>query len=331
MNPPALPSRQASDRSSARTLTEKAGKAARVGVLCVGLGAAALAFAAVGLERGSSPTTLAAAMGLLSVAVGTVALSEAARGLIENTTERTAHEARVVALLEQLIAAVSQPVVDPAVAARRAAVAGIRQAIEEGRWERLERRLGAFASDFPGAAELSALEDEAAKGRQAAADDLRARLQAARSVSDPDGVIDARNALRGLLAADMFAALDRELVQWLMHLIQKRMRAGTFHADIALLAQRVAMTFADTPEGASIRASLPILRRSGGLCPRCGQPYAGVDDACPKCLGAPAATTQEVPSAEQIGSAASDGSGSQADENESDASPFGPSANGEPS
>jgi hypothetical protein len=327
MNQPASACPEASARSSTWTLVEKAGTAARIGVLGVGLGAAALALAAAGFERGSIAGMLSAGAGLLSVVIGTVALAAAARGLIESTAKRAAQEARVIALLEQVLAAVSQPVADPAVEARRAAVAGIRQAIEEARWEQLERRLSAFASEFPGAVELAGLENEAAKGRQAAADDLRARLHAARSVNDADGVIDARNALRGLLATDVSAALDRELVQWLTHLIQKRMRAGTFRADIALLAKRVAMTFADTPEGASIRASLPILRRSGGLCPRCAQPYTGVDDACPKCLGVPAHSAPEAPSKD----AHADGSTGQRHETDSDDAPFGPSANGESS
>jgi predicted amidophosphoribosyltransferase len=54
--------------------------------------------------------------------------------------------------------------------------------------------------------------------------------------------------------------------------------------DVAELAARAAESFGDTPEGASLRASLPTLRRSAGLCPRCAQPYAGIDEACPQCL-----------------------------------------------
>ena len=50
------------------------------------------------------------------------------------------------------------------------------------------------------------------------------------------------------------------------------------------LAARFAESFAATVEGASVRASLPTLRRSVGLCPRCAQPYIGVADACPNCL-----------------------------------------------
>ena len=66
-----------------------------------------------------------------------------------------------------------------------------------------------------------------------------------------------------------------------MALIQKRMRQGAMTTDIALLATRVAAAFDATPEGASLRAALPTLRRSVGLCARCGQPYTGIADACP--------------------------------------------------
>ena len=54
--------------------------------------------------------------------------------------------------------------------------------------------------------------------------------------------------------------------------------------EIAVLATRVAGAFDTTPEGASLHAALPTLRRSVGLCACCGQPYTGIADACPSCL-----------------------------------------------
>jgi hypothetical protein len=59
-------------------------------------------------------------------------------------------------------------------------------------------------------------------------------------------------------------------------------------ADVAVLAARVALSLDDTPEGASLRASLPTLRRAAGLCARCGQPYTGIAEACPICQSAAA-------------------------------------------
>ena len=79
------------------------------------------------------------------------------------------------------------------------------------------------------------------------------------------------------------AALDRDLARWFLTLIHRRLRTGKVQADVVQLAARFAETFAATVEGASVRASLPTLRRSVGLCPRCAQPYTGVADACPNC------------------------------------------------
>ena len=75
-----------------------------------------------------------------------------------------------------------------------------------------------------------------------------------------------------------------------MALIQKRLRAGTIRIDVVELAAKVAERFDHTSEGASLRAALPTLRRSAGLCARCGKPYTGIADACPVCL-----TTQSFP------------------------------------
>ena len=77
------------------------------------------------------------------------------------------------------------------------------------------------------------------------------------------------------------AALEQELAKWFLTLIHRRLRTGKVQADVVQLATQVAETFAATVEGASVRASLPTLRRSVGLCPRCAQPYTGVADACP--------------------------------------------------
>ena len=64
-------------------------------------------------------------------------------------------------------------------------------------------------------------------------------------------------------------------------------------ADVAELAEAIVEAFPATNEGASLRASLPTLRRSAGLCPRCAEPYAGEDDACAECLGKPASESME--------------------------------------
>jgi predicted amidophosphoribosyltransferase len=63
----------------------------------------------------------------------------------------------------------------------------------------------------------------------------------------------------------------------------------------------VAVSLYQTPEGASLRASLPTLRRAAGLCARCARPYKGIADACPACLtGAPTPTTDDDGEAEDL-------------------------------
>ncbi len=164
------------------------------------------------------------------------------------------------------------------------AIAGVRQAIADGRWGQAQKLIDAIGRDFPQAPEARDLDDELAEARQATIDALRARLDASKSANDPEAVIALRDELTRHVKGEPLRALDRELVRWLMNLIQRRMRTGSVRPDVAHLAAKVAESFGDQPEGASLRASLPTLRRSAGLCPRCAEPYGGIEDACPKCL-----------------------------------------------
>ncbi len=116
-------------------------------------------------------------------------------------------------------------------------------------------------------------------------DELKAALEAARAANDPERVLQLREELLPLLDPQTRGALDRDLGGWLIRLIQRRLVAGNLTVEIVSLAGRVAAALGSTQEGASLRASLPTLRRGAGLCPRCGEPYPGIDDACPKCLG----------------------------------------------
>jgi hypothetical protein len=148
-------------------------------------------------------------------------------------------------------------------------------------------------------------DDEPVPSR-AQVNDLRARLEASRSANDPDAVITLRDELAEHLAAEALADLDREVVRWLIKLIQRRMRAGTVRSDVVQLAGRVADRFGATVEGASLRASLPTLRRSAGLCPVCGEPYTGLEDRCPRCHAAvPPPTPVPPDEAEEPGESAS--------------------------
>ncbi len=163
----------------------------------------------------------------------------------------------------------------------------LRDAIRAGLWDEAQRLLDEIERESPDSTETRELAEELARGRQTAAEGLRARLEASRSANDPESVLDVRGQLLPLLPDADRHVLDRDLLKWLMALLMRRMRTGTVRSDVALLAERVSEAFPATPEGASLRASLPTLRRSGGLCPRCAQPYTGLDDACPQCLAGP--------------------------------------------
>jgi hypothetical protein len=125
-----------------------------------------------------------------------------------------------------------------------------------------------------------------APGAREEAATLRARLEAARAANDPGRVLEIRATLATVLEPEQSALLDRSLARWFMDLIQKRLRQGAISAEVVELATRVAAALDSTPEGASLRAALPTLRRSVGLCARCGSPYTGLADACPACMGA---------------------------------------------
>ena len=161
----------------------------------------------------------------------------------------------------------------------------VRAAIDEGRWDRAQSILDGLPSpaDDP---QIKSLGLELARSRERLIANLTDRLDAARLANDADGALSAHDELIKILQGDDRKEVDRSMVAWLMKLIQRRLRSIPVGTDVATLAAVVADRFGGTPEGASLRAALPTLRRSAGLCPRCSEPYLGVDDACPKCLAA---------------------------------------------
>ncbi|WP_435019445.1 hypothetical protein TA3x_001299 [Tundrisphaera sp. TA3] len=203
-------------------------------------------------------------------------------------------EARVIPLLERIAAALegSGPAVAPAGGSfqegRASASARFREALKLGDWEAAEAILDGFPPDDPS---VSGMADQLARARGAMVEDLHARLEAARSVNDVEGALGIRGQLIPLLEPAAHREIDQVLVKWLMGLIHRRLRGGTIRADVAELAATVAALFGGTSEGASLKAALPTLRRSAGLCPRCGAPHVGEEDLCPKCQAeaAPAA------------------------------------------
>ena len=194
---------------------------------------------------------------------------------------------RIAIALERAPATAMAPVADGPVRG----LVEFRRAIDQGLWDHADALARELALARPGNPEVAAMAEELARSRQSTIDDLRGRIEAARLANDPEGAIRSRDDLAGVLHGEAIKELDRSLVKWLMGLIQRRMRTGTIRADVVVLAGRVADSFGGTVEGASLRASLPTLRRSAGLCPRCAEPYAGVGDACPKCLATSSTAT----------------------------------------
>jgi hypothetical protein len=151
-------------------------------------------------------------------------------------------------------------------------------------WVEAETRLNDFAVGFPDDPELLTLREELARNRNDVIKSGLDQLDAARTVNDTDRVLEIYQGLVRSLDDERRTVLDHDLAKWFLSLIHRRLRTGKVQADVVQLAARFAENFATTVEGASVRASLPTLRRSVGLCPRCAQPYIGVADACPNCL-----------------------------------------------
>jgi hypothetical protein len=178
---------------------------------------------------------------------------------------------------------------------RDQALAEIRRSIRAGEWDEARDTLAALAADGMDDDRLDVLRGELQSAREAARDDRLAELEAARSVNDPDRVLELHRILVPLLDTEARSALDSELAGWFLRLVHNRLRTGRIQAELAHLASRIAEEFRHTVEGASLRAALPTLRRSAGLCSRCAGPYTGVADACPACLSQPQAPVPARP------------------------------------
>lgn len=183
---------------------------------------------------------------------------------------------------------------------RTSALAAIRTAIRQGQWDEAESLFMTFSDAYPDDQAAAGLSRDLDALRRSAVAAHRDRLDAARTANDPERIFEIRESLASLLDPEPLRELDRELAGWFLRQIQKRLRNGIMTPDVVALATRVADAFDATPEGASLRAALPTLRRSVGLCARCGKPYSGIADACPACLAAssvPTSTSLPVPPA----------------------------------
>lgn len=159
----------------------------------------------------------------------------------------------------------------------------IRRLIELGKWDEAEAILNIFVRDHPDTPHAQTITLEIAEARRALVERFKSRIDEARKLDDADQVVLLRDELTRHLVEEERKSLDRELIQWIMRRLQNRLRAARVDLDLVEFAARAAESFAETAEGASLNAALPTLRRSVGLCGRCGAPYQGSADACPSC------------------------------------------------
>ncbi len=172
---------------------------------------------------------------------------------------------------------------DPPDQERARALAEIEETAFASRLEEADALLDRFGLRFPDDPAVPALRERLDADRRREAEGRIAHIEAARRVNDPERVLELYRALGSSLAFERRGELERDLAKWFLELIHRRLRGGRIQIDVVQLASQAAETFGATVEGASLRASLPVLRRSVGLCPRCAQPYLGPEPACPQC------------------------------------------------
>jgi hypothetical protein len=167
--------------------------------------------------------------------------------------------------------------------AREERLADLRRAIRANEWNEADSILRSLIDERSDDPRVHSLGAELNAARGAWVNQQMSQLDAARKVNDPERVLEIHGLVGPLLEAEARETHEADLSKWLLRVIHNRLRAGRIQTDVVILAGRVAETFGHTVDGASLRASLPTLRRSAGLCPRCGEPYTGLGDACPQC------------------------------------------------
>jgi hypothetical protein len=160
----------------------------------------------------------------------------------------------------------------------------IERALRGDDWKEASRLLDALKASHPSHPQLDRLDREIEAGRARAIEARLEHIRASREANDAARVLELFEEVAPILESATRRSLETDLAGWFMALIQRRLRTGTIQSEVVVLSGRVADLFGGTPEGASLRAGLPTLRRTVGLCPRCAGPYLGVADACPDCL-----------------------------------------------
>ncbi len=217
-----------------------------------------------------------------------IELARISRRLRDKERRPQEQDLRVIELLEEITRRLDGLAAAPALTGIDPGLLAIERGFEAADWELAGSLIEALAIARPDDPALGPLRLRLEQGRQSAARALSEELQAARAAGDVERVLELHGLLGHSLDHEAKGALDRELAGWFLDRIQRRLHGGKIQREVVDLATRVAESFAATTAGASLRQSLPMLRRSVGLCPKCAQPYLGVAQACPVCLAAAA-------------------------------------------
>lgn len=176
----------------------------------------------------------------------------------------------------------------------REALDSVRRLIDARDWDEADARVGDLLAEHPGDRRVERLVEQLRRAKQTLAERWSEQLRVAREVNDPNRVLELYDETPPIHDEEDRRLLDQDTAKWFLSLVHRRLRGGGAQLEIVTLAERVSESFAHTVEGASLRAALPTLRRSVGLCPRCAKPYVGTAEACPECLaGKTAAESQE--------------------------------------
>lgn len=179
----------------------------------------------------------------------------------------------------------------------------VRRLIDAGDWSEADARLDDLIAEHPSNRRVERVAEQLRRAKQTVAERWVEQLRVAREVNDPNRVLELYAETPPVHDEEGRKLLDQDVAQWFLSLVHRRLRRGGIQLEIVTLAERVSESFAHTVEGASLRAALPTLRRSVGLCPRCAKPYVGTAEACPECLAGKAAADPSESEAEADGEA----------------------------
>jgi hypothetical protein len=121
-------------------------------------------------------------------------------------------------------------------------------------------------------------------GQSSSVQAIRASLATAQAADRAGRVFELRDTLTQHLRGEALQHLDRELAIWMLKLVERRVAAGTVDIELAGWVARALDSLGTMPEAEPLRAALPDLRRSAGLCQKCGRPTRGKDGLCSACL-----------------------------------------------